>query len=60
MFKADRNLYFPSVERFRNSLSKVASDDTLKRTIVVDLGRVTQVDHTSLKVISMVPRMYRK
>ena len=47
----DRNLYYPSVERFRNSLTKVSKYNTApNRTIVIDMIRVTQIDHTSLKV----------
>ena len=48
VFRVDRNLYFPSVERFRQALSKVNSTDS--RMIVIDMSRVTQVDYTSLKV----------
>ena len=49
--KVDRNLYFPSVERFRNALSKASTFKTnADRVIVIDLSRATEVDHTSLKV----------
>ena len=50
----DSNLYFPSVEKFRNALSKATvfkTDDEDNRVMVIDLNRVTEVDHTSLKVI---------
>jgi len=50
----ESNLYFPSVERFRNALSKATvfkTDDEDNRVMVIDLNRVTEVDHTSLKVI---------
>ena len=51
----DRNLYYPSVERFRNSLTKVSKYNTApNRTIVIDMIRVTQIDHTSLKVYIIV------
>lgn len=53
VFRVDRNLYFPSVERLRQALSRVVSSensDSLPRTISIDMGSVTQVDHTTLKV----------
>jgi len=48
--QADRNLYFPSVERFRNTLDKASLDETINRIIILDMSRVNQVDYTSLKV----------
>jgi len=50
VIKVDRNLYFPSVERFRDALSKAASLKSDQEVIVVDFSRVTKIDHTSLKV----------
>lgn len=51
VLQADRNLYFPSVERFRNALTKVSIDvETKNRVVVLDMGRVNQIDHTTLKV----------
>jgi sodium-independent sulfate anion transporter 11 len=51
----DRNLYFPSVERFRNALTRVSMYNTApNRTIVIDMTRVTQIDHTSLKVVTFI------
>lgn len=51
VLQADRNLYFPSVERFRNALAKVSIDvETKNRVVVLDMGRVNQIDHTTLKV----------
>lgn len=54
VLQADRNLYFPAVERFRQALSRVShgGGTDSSRMIVIDMSRVTQVDHTSLKVIS--------
>lgn len=54
VFRADRNFYFPSVERLRQAMNKVVSDgnrdSTYSRAIVIDLSRVSEIDHTSLKV----------
>lgn len=51
VIKMDRNLYFPSVERFRNALTKAAPvKSSISRTIILDMSRVTQIDHTSLNV----------
>ena len=50
ILQADRNLYFPSVERFRNSLTKASSDSAVGKTLEIDMKQVTQVDFTSLKV----------
>lgn len=51
--KVDRNLYFPSVERLREALSahSLDEDDSTNYLIIIDLSNVTQIDHTSLKVI---------
>lgn len=49
--KADRNLYFPSVDRFREDLRKASeSRGETQRSILLDFSSVNQVDHTSLKV----------
>ena len=52
VLRVDRNLYFPSVDRFRNALTKAAySESSPARTIVLDFSLVTQIDYTSLKVV---------
>lgn len=53
ILRADRNLYFPSVERFRQELGKISSesiDDATPKTIIIDMSHVSEIDHTSLKV----------
>lgn len=54
VIRPDRSLFFPSVERFRLSLSNVINnnDGTAPRTITIDMSRVSQIDHTSLKVLN--------
>ncbi|XP_057371356.1 sodium-independent sulfate anion transporter-like isoform X2 [Daphnia carinata] len=55
VLQADRNLYFPSVERFRNALTKVSIDvETKNRVVVLDMGRVNQIDHTTLKMLQSI------
>ncbi|EFX77094.1 hypothetical protein DAPPUDRAFT_321675 [Daphnia pulex] len=51
VLQADRNLYFPSVERFRNTLGKASLDKTINRFIILDMSRVNLVDYTSLKML---------
>lgn len=51
VLRVDRNLYFPSVDRFRNALTKATYSELSPRTIVLDFSLVTQVDYTSLKVL---------
>jgi len=53
--KANKSLYFPGVEHFRDALTKVFDDlqeteTFLNRTVVIDMSLVHKVDHTSLKV----------
>ena len=39
----DRNLYFPSVERFRNALTRVSLFNAApNRTIVIDMSRINR------------------
>ena len=57
--KTDRSLYFPAVERFRRTLTKISGTpegDTSSRTIVLDMSRVSHIDHTSLRVNWIVCR----
>ena len=51
--RADRSLYFPAVELFRHALSKAVEESNSNQSpqaIVIDMSRVNQVDHSSLKV----------
>jgi sodium-independent sulfate anion transporter 11 len=46
--KADTNLYFPGVEKFRQVLNKATDGETC---VLVDLSHVTEIDYTALKVM---------
>lgn len=58
VLQADRDLYFPSVERYRNALTRLTYDLPIDRTIVLDMKRVSKVDYTSLKVNTNNCRFY--
>jgi sodium-independent sulfate anion transporter 11 len=45
--KADTNLYFPGVEKFRQVLNEATDGETC---VLVDLSHVTEIDYTALKV----------
>ncbi|XP_046455001.1 sodium-independent sulfate anion transporter-like isoform X2 [Daphnia pulex] len=63
ILRADRNLYFPTVERFRQALGRIASDnpnESTPRSIVIDMSRVSQVDHTSLKMLKAMLSVWDK
>lgn len=60
MIQPDRNLYFPSVDRFREALrSAIESAEKSNSTILIDLSLLTQIDYTSLKVTSFVARLLK-
>lgn len=50
--KADTNLYFPGVEKFRQTLNEATDGETDGRSscLLVDLSNVTEIDYTALKV----------
>lgn len=50
--KADSNLYFPGVEKFRRSLNEATEVDAEGRTpcLMVDLSNLTEIDYSALKV----------
>lgn len=63
ILRADRNLYFPSVERFRQALGKISSesiDDATPKTIIIDMSRVSEIDHTSLKMLKAMLSSWEK
>lgn len=49
--KADSNLYFPGVEKFRQVLNEATDGETC---VMVDLSHVTEIDYTALKVSKAV------
>jgi solute carrier family 26 (sodium-independent sulfate anion transporter), member 11 len=50
--KADCNLYFPGVEKFRRALSEATELDAEGRSpcLMVDLSNLTEIDYSALKV----------
>ncbi|XP_046646442.1 sodium-independent sulfate anion transporter-like, partial [Daphnia pulicaria] len=55
--KADTNLYFPGVEKFRQVLNKATDGETC---VLVDLSHVTEIDYTALKMLKSVASDYHK
>lgn len=51
--KADTNLHFPGVEKFRQALNKASevNDDGKPPCLMIDLSPVTEIDYTGLKVL---------
>lgn len=50
--KADCNLYFPGVEKFRQALNEATEVDAEGRSpcLMVDLSSLTEIDYSALKV----------
>lgn len=50
--KADANLYFPGVEKFRRALNKATEADTDGRVpcLMIDLSSLKEIDYSALKV----------
>ncbi len=50
--KADTNLHFPGVEKFRRALNEATEVDSEGRSpcLMVDLSSLTEVDYSALKV----------
>lgn len=55
--KADTNLYFPGVEKFRQVLNEATDGETC---VMVDLSHVTEIDYTALKMLKSVASDYHK
>lgn len=55
--KADTNLYFPGVEKFRQVLNEATDGETC---VLVDLSHVTEIDYTALKMLKSVASDYHK
>lgn len=49
---ADRNLYFPGVEKFREALVAATAEESDDRNpcLLIDLAHVKEIDYTALKV----------
>ena len=51
--KADMNLYYPAVEKFRRVIDKACNQilDDASQILLIDFERMAEIDYTALKVI---------
>ncbi|XP_046449213.1 sodium-independent sulfate anion transporter-like [Daphnia pulex] len=54
--KADSNLYFPGVEKFRRALNEASEVDAEGRSpcLMIDLSNLTEIDYSALKMLVSV------
>lgn len=56
VIKADMNLYYPAVEKFRRVIDKASQQilDDPSQILLIDFERMADIDYTALKVISLL------